>query len=385
MLNGKSNICSCRTDVMVFESVFEKQCQDVEAPPELSFTTASLSILLILTNIPGNILIILAVVLDPNKNLRTPFNWLLVNLATADLIVGFITQPISAYYHIKEGLRLHRSPQEVKTHHMAYFISCTASVLSLTSLAVERYLAVRKPNAYRTNVNNKRIAATVAIIWLISLSLPQIYLEVGFTMYGFIFANSSIVIAVSFICITYALMKQKFKPPPGRCSSDIANKNSTSVANHGDELRENDDQRVGSIAAKANQIQMESRDEVRNANTNLSSSNAAFKRRQLLENKVNKMFLVVIIALLCCYGPSTIMMYFVNFCESCSCATLHWFRDIHFVLTLANSSVNVFCYALRSSKFRNAFAKFCKIKRSRDAKDADIQHQIVEKNFRKIM
>ena len=150
-----------------------------------------------LTNIPGNILIILAVVLDPNKNLRTPFNWLLVNLATADLIVGFITQPISAYYHIKEGLRLHRSPQEVKTHHMAYFISCTASVLSLTSLAVERYLAVRKPNAYRTNVNNKRIAATVAIIWLISLSLPRVYLEVGFTMYGFIFVNSSIAVTLS--------------------------------------------------------------------------------------------------------------------------------------------------------------------------------------------
>ena len=101
---------------MVFESVFEKRCQDVEAPPELSFTTASISILLLmLSNIPGRILIILAVVLDPNKNLRTPFNWLLVNLATADLIVGFITEPISVYYLIKEGLRVHRSPGVLKS------------------------------------------------------------------------------------------------------------------------------------------------------------------------------------------------------------------------------------------------------------------------------
>ena len=362
ILNRNSKICSCRTDVMVFESVFEKRCQDVEAPPELSFTSASVVILLILTNIPGNILIILAVVLDRNKNLRTPFNWLLVNLATADLIVGFITQPISVYYLIKEGMRLHRSPQELKTPHRAYFISCTASVLSLTSLAVERYLAVRKPNAYRTNVNNKRIAATVAIIWLISLSLPQIYLEVGFTMYGFIFANSSIVIAVSIICITYALMRRKIKSHLGN-SSDISSKVSRSAVSSVEELRENDPQSGPSIATVANQIQIESQNQLPNANPNLSTSNTAITRRQLLEDKVTGMFLIVLIALLCCYGPSTVMMYFVNFCESCSCVTLHWFRDIHFVFVFVNSSVNVFCYALRSLRFRNAFANFFRLKR----------------------
>ena len=74
ILNRNSKICSYRTYIMVFESAFEKRCQDVEAPPELSSTTASISIVLMLTNIPGNILIILVVVLDPNKNLRTPFN-----------------------------------------------------------------------------------------------------------------------------------------------------------------------------------------------------------------------------------------------------------------------------------------------------------------------
>ena len=261
-----------------------------------------------------------------------------------------------------EGLRAHRSPEVLKANHLAYFISCTASVLSLTSLAVERYLAVRKPNAYRTNVNNKRIAATVAIIWLISLSLPQLYLEVGFTMYGFIFANSSIVIAVSIICITYALMRQKIKSHLGN-SSDISSKVSRSVVSSVDELRENNPQSGPSTVAAANQMQIDSQNQLPNANPNLSTSNTAITRRQLLEDKVTGMFLIVLIALLCCYGPSTMMMYFVNFCESCSCATLHWFRDIHFVLIFANSSVNVFCYALRSSRFRNAFAYFFRLKR----------------------
>ena len=194
---------------MAIESTFEKRCLDIKAPTELSFMTASISILLILTNIPGNVLIILALVFDPNKNLRTPFNWLVVNLATADLIVGVVTQPISAYFHIKEGLKDPTDPEELTLVHMAYLIPCTASVLSLTSLAVERYLAVKKPNTYRTKVTNKRISMTIVIIWLISLSLPNIYYRVGFTTYAFIFANSSVVMAVFIMSLTYILLRMK--------------------------------------------------------------------------------------------------------------------------------------------------------------------------------
>ena len=374
---------------MVVESAFENRCQDIEAPVELSFISASMSIILILTNIPGNVLIILAVVFDPNKNLRTPFNWLVVNLATADLIVGLITQPISAHYHIMEGLRLDKSLDELKTLHMAYFISCTASIFSLTSLAVERYLAVRKPNTYRTNVTNRRIVTTVVIIWLISLTLPQIYLYVGFTAYGFIFANTSIVVAVSIICITYALMRRKFsevgtksskkrnlrvllslgetavkKPSRDDCAVVTKGTNSPSVISQNSKLPGNNLQSIESTSTKANHTPIQIQNQFQKANLTLNTSNATLTRRQLLEAKVTKMFLIVLIALLCCYGPSTILMYFVNFCESCSCTTLHWFRDIHILFTVTNSSVNFFCYALRCTRFRNAFAKFLRIHRS---------------------
>jgi hypothetical protein len=81
------------------------------------------------------------------------------------------------------------------------------------------------------------------------------------------------------------------------------------------------------------------------------------------ERKVTKMFLVVLIALLCCYGPSTIFIYAMSFCESCSCTTLHWFRDLQFLFAIMNSSVNFFCYALRSPRFRNAFAHILRIKK----------------------
>ncbi|XP_028410716.1 histamine H2 receptor-like [Dendronephthya gigantea] len=288
--------------------------------------TASISTVFMLTNIPGNILIFLAVVLDPNKNLRTPFNWLIINLAAADFVVGIITEPLLVYYHIKEGLDSQGS-KEMIVIHMAYFISCTASILSLTSLAVERYLAVRKPSTYRNKVTNRRILTTMVTIWLISLSLPSIYFHVGFTAYAFIFANTSIFVTVIMICLTYVLMKRKL-----RCRD-------STEENY--QMSPNEDQSSVSV-------------------------NYIVTKKQLLEAKITEMFLIVLIALLCCYGPSTVMIYLVNFCEDCSCTTLHWFRDIHILFALVNSSVNFFCYALRSSRFRSAFVKFFRMNYRRD-------------------
>ena len=81
-----------------------------------------------------------------------------------------------------------------------------------------------------------------------------------------------------------------------------------------------------------------------------------------LERRITKRFLVVLIALLLCYGPSTILIYAMTFCATCSCTTLHWLRDLQFLLVIANSSVNFFAYAMRSSRFRKTFAKILKFK-----------------------
>ena len=81
-----------------------------------------------------------------------------------------------------------------------------------------------------------------------------------------------------------------------------------------------------------------------------------------IEQNMTRRFLVVLIALLLCYGPSTIIIYVMTFCKSCGCVTLHWLRDLQFLFIIANSSVNFFVYALRSSRFRKAIGKILKIK-----------------------
>ena len=46
----------------------------------------------------GNLMVIIVVVVDPLKQLRSLFNYFVVNLAVADLIVGTISMPIAIYY-----------------------------------------------------------------------------------------------------------------------------------------------------------------------------------------------------------------------------------------------------------------------------------------------
>ena len=139
-------------------------CPFSDVPLALAVVTTGICLILSFLTVFGNILIILSVALDPNKNLRRPFNWLIVNLAAADLITGTITDPISVSIHFKLCLGKKNTYAEQAVLRMSYFISCTASVLSITSLAVERYLAVRKPTTYRNKMTNKRIMVTVAVI-----------------------------------------------------------------------------------------------------------------------------------------------------------------------------------------------------------------------------
>ena len=362
---------------MVIESTFDKRCTNIEPPTQLSSITASFSFLFLLVNIPSNILIILAVVVNPCKKLRTPFNWLVVNLAIADLMVGFVTEPTSVYYHIKESLGTERAIEELISFHMVYFISCTASILSLTSLAVERYLAVRKLNTYRTTVTNKRIILTVTMIWLISLALSSVYLVVHFTIYAFLFANVFIAVAVLVISVTYNLMRRKFrkvrsknsqrnsskkrfedpKQSEPNVSRQVTKAEMASATNQTTTIIELEETAPSTSAQRKN---TNNEPESQPANSNVNSVAIS---RHLSETKVTKMFLTVLIAVLCCYGPSTIMMYLVNFCEDCSCTTLHCFRDVHILFVLLNSSVNFFCYAFRCNRFRSAFAKLLRINR----------------------
>lgn len=79
----------------------EDHCKAVAPPLELSITTSVITILLTIITVPGNLFICVAMARDPNKELRTSFNYLLLNIAVSDLIIGTVTDPLVVYFHIR--------------------------------------------------------------------------------------------------------------------------------------------------------------------------------------------------------------------------------------------------------------------------------------------
>ena len=76
--------------------------------------------------------------------------------------------------------------------HILYFILCTASILILMALTVERYVAVSSPVKYKTMVTSKRAILTSLLIWLAALGFSFAYFQLGFIFYSFIFANTAV-------------------------------------------------------------------------------------------------------------------------------------------------------------------------------------------------
>ena len=317
--------------------MFEPLCKTTGAPDALSFFTGSISIILMIINIPGNLLVILAVALDPNKNLRNSFNFLVMNLAVADLVVGLVTDPLSIHIHFKEGRNQAFADGEIQAIHMSYFISCTASVLSIILLAIDRYIALVHPTRHRLIMSRPTLLVSIVLIWIISIGLPCIYFEVGYIRYAFIFANTAVIIAIIITVFTYTRLIMKFHKS-GRTSMSSTDSSSP---------------------------------------TPLTPSPFNDQKR------ITEMFLVILIAVLCCYVPSTILIYAMNFCESCTCDEIHTFRDLQFVFVIANSSVNFFCYAFRSPKFRAAFKVILRMQKAGEASD-DLNMNTVEKGVTEV-
>ena len=187
------------------------QCGSFSPFPILSYVTAGISTLLCLITVPGNLLICMAVYIDPYRRLRTPFNAVVVNLAFADLVVGCITEPLSVYMHIKEGLGQKITIIELRALHLSYFISCTASVLSISLLALERYISISYSFKYRLYFKVRRFVLVSIFVWLVAIGLSMVYLLTDYVFYTFVFINIAVFWTLSVTTFCYVKILRKLK------------------------------------------------------------------------------------------------------------------------------------------------------------------------------
>ncbi|XP_028316226.1 histamine H2 receptor-like isoform X6 [Gouania willdenowi] len=130
--------------------------------------------LIILLTVVGNVLVCLAVC--ASRRLRCLTNCFIVSLAVTDLLLGLLVLPFSALLLLNGEWPL--GPIFCNFYICMDVMLCTASILTLLAISVDRYLAVTMPLRYISLVLPWRVAVTMVIVWAISIavSFPPIHL-----------------------------------------------------------------------------------------------------------------------------------------------------------------------------------------------------------------
>lgn len=286
---------------------FSDSCLEEDIPRYISWSTVAISSVLCIITVPGNLLTCIAIIKDPYKDLRTPFNYFVINLAAADLIVGCVTEPAFIIYHTKEAVK----GQKLKViwiFHLTYFMSLTASLLSLSALTVDRCLTITSP--LRRRLKQKHGYLTSAVIWCMSLSVPLIYLVVEFYVFLFVFANTAALVVFVILVISHKRIAKTMQ----------------------DHVRHWD-----------------------------SVHNSDLKRRALAtERQVTRSFMMMLTLFCSAVFPSCIIAYVIGFCTTCSCDVINTLRDVYFILPMVISATNHLLYSMRMRNFRRAFSSLFK-------------------------
>uniref|UniRef100_A0A1B0CD97 Putative tyramine receptor 1 n=2 Tax=Lutzomyia longipalpis TaxID=7200 RepID=A0A1B0CD97_LUTLO len=128
----------------------------------------SLFCILIVITVIGNTLVILSVI--TTRRLRTVTNCFVMSLAVADWLVGLFVMPPAVAVHLMGSWELGRVLCDIWIS--LDVLLCTASILSLCAISIDRYLAVTQPLNYSRRRRSKRLALLmILVVWVLALAI----------------------------------------------------------------------------------------------------------------------------------------------------------------------------------------------------------------------
>ena len=168
-----------------------------------------LNIFLAIVTILGNKLILVA--LHHESSLHPPSKLLLRGLATTDLCVGLISQPVCVAFWVSivvKNWTICRYSRMLRFI-LGYLLG-SVSLLTLTAISVDRLLSLLLGLRYRQVVTLKRTYLILAVIWVISTLAAVISLwnDLITTWYGYIGISLCLVISSFSYSIIFWKLRQ---------------------------------------------------------------------------------------------------------------------------------------------------------------------------------
>uniref|UniRef100_A0A1I8FYJ6 G_PROTEIN_RECEP_F1_2 domain-containing protein n=1 Tax=Macrostomum lignano TaxID=282301 RepID=A0A1I8FYJ6_9PLAT len=140
-------------------------CSDSLQLDRWSLATALALGLISFATVFGNSLVLLAVLL--HTSLRSTTVIFVSNLAVADLLLGACVLPLSSVLEITHGCWLF-GPLLCDLWASIDVLCCTASIMSLCAISMDRYVGVTRPLQRGRIVSKRRACVIVLCVWLLS-------------------------------------------------------------------------------------------------------------------------------------------------------------------------------------------------------------------------
>ncbi|XP_021345370.1 orexin receptor type 2-like isoform X2 [Mizuhopecten yessoensis] len=142
---------------------WHKQIQIYVFPEMYEWVFVALYIVVFSVGLGGNFIVCYAV--WKTKHLRTVTNYFLVNLACADFLVIVVCLPFTLVQDIAQSWLLGLAMCKLVLYIQK--VSVLVSVLTLTAISIERYMAICHPLSFR--VSKYKTILVIGMVWLLSL------------------------------------------------------------------------------------------------------------------------------------------------------------------------------------------------------------------------
>ncbi|TFK09547.1 Neuromedin-U receptor 2 [Platysternon megacephalum] len=129
-------------------------------------------VLIFVVGVMGNLLVCLVIL--KHRNMKTPTNYYLFSLAISDLLVLLFGMPLEVY-EMWSNYPFLFGPVGCYFKTALFEMVCFASILSMTTLSVERYIAILHPFRAKLDSTRKRALRIIIVLWILSVlfSLPN--------------------------------------------------------------------------------------------------------------------------------------------------------------------------------------------------------------------